>query len=1262
MKYSSLRSISGSIISLLLVITLFTSTYAISLPTSCLTITKTIGVGSSDQKTNGQVTLLQQFLNSKGYLLVTPNGYYGPATKKAVQQFQKDNNIYPSGTVSSYTRALIKQITCTTSLSANDPEISVGNIAGNTVTFYVQSQSNTDSTSISFGDNAWSGIPDNEVQSDDGLFVKKTYRHTYSQPGTYTALLVLHNTCSPSKGTVCPAWADRILQKVSVTLPAQFSASSSTLSLPTPTLSLSKAILTPGEQFTASWTTLSGYTGVTTHLLQVDGTKLYENMPPNYTDKPHLANIKPGSHTLRVKTKISGDCNPSSMSGLLPGQCTPPVSESAWSNSVTMTVIASTTQNCPFPEGTNFTAPPAGCTISYIYDATAGCKKPTMACTNATTTTELSQSKVSTQPGEPVTITWSSINASSCTLESSAQGSAVWKTNSNTLYGSLSLLPSDVGGTITIPGIFTVRLTCYPTGGISPVVKTVSHFVNIVTPPSTTSVAAPRLEITKASFKQDDLMLLYLVSTTTSIVINDVTYTRSNVIKIDSTEYPLGLATLLYKSPLSLNLGVGAHSASAKIVLTPSSPTVQSVTSPWSNVVSFAVTGAATQTPSLSAPTLSLSKNTVTPGESFIASWTPSIGVVSPLYVLKVDAQEYPATTATYITGTPFARNLTLGSHVFQVKARAISSDTVTPDCPVNGCVSTDSSWSPPVSMTVVASTTQNCPLPEGVTFTPPAPGCTVSYVYDSSLGCKKATTVCTNATTTTPVAPVLTLSKTSVLPTETLRATWTYPAPLFGSFNLQVDGISLPTTVVGGGLQQGGSISLGSWQGTLGSLGLTSGTHSFKVRTESYPPCAYSVLISTPQCQPVNGNWSNVVNVVVVPESQVPVVAAPKLEVTRTSLGLQDSLLINIVSTTTVGVINGVSYTRTNIIKIDSTESNNGQVTYRYGTAQALGLTLGVHTISAKIVLTPSSPSAQTLESPWSNVATVTVENVVTATTTPPVVPLTVTIAQGATTTDVGARFGVLWTSTGATSCTMDYSLNNGASWTVHPGTSVTGNAIFTPTSVGTYLFRVNCSANGATSVVKTLTHIVSGSPIVDIVQSPSQTITSVGTPFTISWTSVGADSCVFDVSTNGGAYSIFSSAASGSAPFFPSAPGAYTGRITCVNGVGTTTRVIQHTVAAAQLLIQRSLSPTVLGASTVCVDLPMNLHRGAENTSVTKLQNFLISKDFLVGPATGFYGDQTVEAVKLYQGAKDMPQTGMVYDFTRRAIKNDSCGEGGI
>ena len=87
----------------------------------------------------------------------------------------------------------------------------------------------------------------------------------------------------------------------------------------------------------------------------------------------------------------------------------------------------------------------------------------------------------------------------------------------------------------------------------------------------------------------------------------------------------------------------------------------------------------------------------------------------------------------------------------------------------------------------------------------------------------------------------------------------------------------------------------------------------------------------------------------------------------------------------------------------------------------------------------------------------------------------------------------------------------------------------------------------------------------------------------------------------------------------------------------------------------------PTVLGdytSNVSCTNLPHNFNRGAESEDVKNLQNFLSSKNLLSKEyITGVYRDKTIEAVKDYQASKGLPTTGMVYDFTRKAIEEETC-----
>ncbi|MCF7843454.1 peptidoglycan-binding protein [Candidatus Gracilibacteria bacterium] len=84
--------------------------------------------------------------------------------------------------------------------------------------------------------------------------------------------------------------------------------------------------------------------------------------------------------------------------------------------------------------------------------------------------------------------------------------------------------------------------------------------------------------------------------------------------------------------------------------------------------------------------------------------------------------------------------------------------------------------------------------------------------------------------------------------------------------------------------------------------------------------------------------------------------------------------------------------------------------------------------------------------------------------------------------------------------------------------------------------------------------------------------------------------------------------------------------------------------------------LNGQVLGASTMCTNIVRNLHRGAESTQVSILQKFLQSKGYM-NEVTGFYGDKTIGAVKDYQASTGISQTGMLYEITRQAIRDETC-----
>jgi hypothetical protein len=80
--------------------------------TACVSLAYNLRYQSRDIATNGEVSTLQDFLQSNGYLNNEPTGYFGLLTLKAVKSFQGANSIEPTGYVGPITRAKIQALTC----------------------------------------------------------------------------------------------------------------------------------------------------------------------------------------------------------------------------------------------------------------------------------------------------------------------------------------------------------------------------------------------------------------------------------------------------------------------------------------------------------------------------------------------------------------------------------------------------------------------------------------------------------------------------------------------------------------------------------------------------------------------------------------------------------------------------------------------------------------------------------------------------------------------------------------------------------------------------------------------------------------------------------------------------------------------------------------------------------------------------------------------------------------------------------------------
>lgn len=78
-------------------------------------------------------------------------------------------------------------------------------------------------------------------------------------------------------------------------------------------------------------------------------------------------------------------------------------------------------------------------------------------------------------------------------------------------------------------------------------------------------------------------------------------------------------------------------------------------------------------------------------------------------------------------------------------------------------------------------------------------------------------------------------------------------------------------------------------------------------------------------------------------------------------------------------------------------------------------------------------------------------------------------------------------------------------------------------------------------------------------------------------------------------------------------------------------------------------------------CLDLTTNIRQGQRDSNskneIISLQRFLKSEGYLSANATGFFGLQTLKAVKSLQKANNISQTGFVGPLTRLLIKTSTC-----
>lgn len=186
---------------------------------ACAAFNRSLYVGA----TGSDVTSLQSFLNARGYLKVSPTGYFGPLTFAAVEGWQADSGVvakggYGSGTFGPLSRAYFAR-SCG------------GGTLGIRPGFYANPQSGAAPLTVQFTSSEPQGTAlGNAVDFGDGAtgnlgFIPTcsqcnptgTVSHTYANPGTYTATLTSGNCACPAGG-VCNCPMISVLATTTVTV------------------------------------------------------------------------------------------------------------------------------------------------------------------------------------------------------------------------------------------------------------------------------------------------------------------------------------------------------------------------------------------------------------------------------------------------------------------------------------------------------------------------------------------------------------------------------------------------------------------------------------------------------------------------------------------------------------------------------------------------------------------------------------------------------------------------------------------------------------------------------------------------------------------------------------------------------------------------------------------------------------------------------------------------------------------------------------
>lgn len=220
---------------------------------SCLAITHNLGLEDTDAQTGGDVSRLQRFLaqNPSIYPEGLITGFYGPATMRAVQRWQRTNGVASSGTpettgygyVGPKTRAAMGCGGTSTGALSATPTTGAAPLS---VTFSARSEG---ALSVDFGDGQAAAM---QVTAATIFPPESRATHIYAAAGTYTATLYRGNPqCVGLTGAaaqICEIGQREVLGTATIVVSGQGTTGGVTVSSPA-----AGAQLVYGQSTTVNW-------------------------------------------------------------------------------------------------------------------------------------------------------------------------------------------------------------------------------------------------------------------------------------------------------------------------------------------------------------------------------------------------------------------------------------------------------------------------------------------------------------------------------------------------------------------------------------------------------------------------------------------------------------------------------------------------------------------------------------------------------------------------------------------------------------------------------------------------------------------------------------------------------------------------------------------------------------------------------------------------------------------------------------------------